>query len=139
MHALAENGWLRACVPDAYGGVRAALDVRTLCLARETLAYCSALGDFAFAMQGLGSAPVTLFGNAEQKRRYLPDVAAGRRIAAFALSEREAGSDVAALATRARHDGDQYVLDGEKSWISNAGIADFYVVFARTGETARKG
>ncbi len=139
VHALAENGWLRACVPDAYGGVRAALDVRTLCLARERLAYCSALGDFAFAMQGLGGAPVTLFGNAEQKRRYLPDVAAGRSIAAFALSEREAGSDVAALATRARLDGDEYVLDGEKSWISNAGIADFYVVFARTGEAGTKG
>ncbi|MGA9946487.1 MAG: acyl-CoA dehydrogenase family protein, partial [Candidatus Cybelea sp.] len=139
VRALAENGWLRACVPEAYGGVRAALDVRTLCLARETLAYCSALGDFAFAMQGLGSAPVTLFGNAEQKRYYLPDVAGGRRIAAFALSEREAGSDVAALATRARLDGDEYVLDGEKSWISNAGIADFYIVFARTGEAGTKG
>ncbi|MFZ0030514.1 MAG: acyl-CoA dehydrogenase family protein [Candidatus Cybelea sp.] len=139
VRALAEHGWLRACVPDTYGGVRAALDVRTLCLARETLAYCSALGDFAFAMQGLGSAPVTLFGNAEQKRHYLPDVATGRRIAAFALSERQAGSDVAALATRARLEGDEYVLDGEKSWISNAGIADFYIVFARTGEAGTKG
>ena len=139
VRALAENGWLRACVPDAYGGVRGGLDVRTLCLARERLADFSALGDFAFAMQGLGSAPVTLFGNAEQKRSYLPDVAAGRRIAAFALSEREAGSDVAALVTRARRDGDEYVLEGEKSWISNAGIADFYVVFARTGEAGTNG
>jgi acyl-CoA dehydrogenase len=139
VRALAAGGWLRACVPDVYGGVRASLDVRTLCLARETLAYCSALADFAFAMQGLGSAPVTLFGSAELKRRYLPEVAAGRCIAAFALSELEAGSDVGALATRAQRDGDVYVLDGEKSWISNAGIADLYVVFARTGSSGAKG
>src|SRR5579863_2282747 len=133
VRALADGGWLRACVPGAYGGVRAELDVRTLCLARERLAYRSALADFAFAMQGLGSAPIALFGNAELARRYLPMVANGRCVAAFALSEREAGSDVAALATRARRDGDTYVLDGEKTWISNAGIADLYVVFARTG------
>ncbi len=139
VRALAENGWLRACVPDAYGGVRATLDARTLCLARETLAYRSALADFAFAMQGLGSAALTLFGDADLQRRYLPDVAAGRCIAAFALSEREAGSDVAALTTRARRDGDWYVIDGEKSWISNAGIADLYLLFARTGGGGAKG
>ena len=139
VRALAENGWLRACVPGLYGGVRAALDARTLCLAREMLAFRSALADFAFAMQGLGSAPLTLFADAELARRYLPRVAAGGCITAFALSEKEAGSDIAALATHARRDGDWYVLDGEKSWISNAGIADLYVVFARTGGSGSKG
>ncbi|HEY6325763.1 MAG TPA: acyl-CoA dehydrogenase family protein [Candidatus Cybelea sp.] len=139
VRALAEGGWLRACVPGASGGLRADLDSRTLCVARETLAYRSALADFAFAMQGLGSAPIALFGNAELVRRYLPMVANGRCVAGFALSEREAGSDVAALATRARRDGDAYVLDGEKTWISNAGIADLYVVFARTGGDGAKG
>lgn len=139
VRALAENGWLRACVPGAYGGLRAGLDARTLCLARETLAYRSALADFAFAMQGLGSAPVALFGSAELQRRYLPSVANGRCVAAFALSEREAGSDVAALATRARPDGDAYVIDGEKTWISNAGVADLYIVFARTGPDGARG
>jgi acyl-CoA dehydrogenase len=139
VRALAENGWLRASVPGAFGGLRADLDARTLCLAREALAYRSALADFAFAMQGLGSAPLALFGSAELQRRYLPNVINGRCVAAFALSEREAGSDVAALATRARRDGDAYVLDGEKSWISNAGVADLYVVFARTGGDGAKG
>jgi acyl-CoA dehydrogenase len=139
VRALADGGWLRACVPGEYGGLRAGLDTRTLCLARETLAYRSALADFAFAMQGLGSAPVSLFGGAELRRRYLPNVANGRCVAAFALSERNAGSDVAALATRARRDGDSYVIDGEKTWISNAGVADLYVVFARTGSDGAKG
>jgi acyl-CoA dehydrogenase len=119
--------------------LRAGLDARTLCLARETLAQRSALADFAFAMQGLGSGPVSLFGNAELQRRYLANVAIGRCVAAFALSEREAGSDVAALATRARRDGDGYVIDGEKTWVSNAGIADLYVVFARTAADGAKG
>ena len=139
VRALAENGWLRPCVPGAFGGLRASLDARALCLAREALAYRSALADFAFAMQGLGSAPVSLFGSAELQRRYLPNVANGRCVAAFALSEREAGSDVAALATRARRDGDAYVLDGEKTWISNAGVADLYVVFARTADDGARG
>ncbi|HVN68170.1 MAG TPA: acyl-CoA dehydrogenase family protein [Candidatus Binatia bacterium] len=139
IRALAEGGWLRACVPGAYGGVRANLDVRTLCIARERLAHRSAFADFAFAMQGLGSAPIALFGNAELQRRYLANVAEGRCVAAFALSEREAGSDVAALATRARRDGDAYVIDGEKAWISNAGVADLYVVFARTSDDGAKG
>jgi acyl-CoA dehydrogenase len=137
--ALAENGWLRACVPGVYGGLRADLDVRTLCLARERLAYRSALADFAFAMQGLGGGPIALFGSAELKRRYLPEIANGRCIAAFALSELEAGSDVAALAMLAKAEGDAYVLDGEKAWISNAGIADLYVAFARTGGSGAKG
>jgi acyl-CoA dehydrogenase len=138
VRALADAGWLRACIPGAYGGIRAGLDVRTLCLAREMLANHSALADFAFAMQGLGSAPIALFGSTELQRRYLPNVANGRCVAAFALSEREAGSDVAALATQARRDGDAYVIDGEKTWISNAGVADLYIIFAPTsGDGAR--
>ncbi|MGA8533291.1 MAG: acyl-CoA dehydrogenase family protein [Candidatus Tumulicola sp.] len=139
VRALAEGGILRACVPDFFGGLRAALDVRTLCLAREMLAYHSALADFAFAMQGLGSGPIVLFGSAELQRRYLPSVAEGRSIAAFALSEREAGSDVASLVTTATLDRDEYVLEGEKAWISNAGLAEFYVVFARTGGAGARG
>jgi acyl-CoA dehydrogenase len=139
VRALAAGGWLRACVPGVYGGLRAGLDVRTLCLARATLAYRSALADFAFAMQGLGSGAVSLFGSSELQRRYLPMVANGRCVPAFALSEREAGSDVSALATRARRDGESYVIDGEKTWISNAGIADLYVVFARTADTGVHG
>jgi acyl-CoA dehydrogenase len=139
VRALAENGWLRACVPGVHGGLRAGLDASTLCLARDRLAYRSALADFAFAMQGLGSAPIALFGNAELQRHYLPNVVNGGCIAAFALSEREAGSDVAAIATRARRDGDAYVIDGEKAWISNAGVADLYVVFARTGGDGARG
>ncbi|MDX1420217.1 MAG: acyl-CoA dehydrogenase family protein [Rubricoccaceae bacterium] len=133
VRAMGAAGWLRHCVP-APAGASDPLDVRSLCLARETLAYRSALADFAFAMQGLGSGPISLFGSDEQRARWLPPVAAGEAVMAFALSEREAGSDVAALATTARRDGDHYVLDGEKTWISNAGVADRYVVFARTGE-----
>jgi acyl-CoA dehydrogenase len=131
VRALGAGGWLRHAVPPA--------DVRALCVARETLAYRSALGDFAFAMQGLGAGPIALFGDDAQKAAYLPDIAAGEKIAAFALSEAEAGSDVAALTTTARRDGDAYVLDGEKTWISNAGIADTYVVFARTADTGHRG
>ncbi len=104
--------------------------MRTLCLARETLAYEDGLADFAFAMQGLGSGPISLFGSDEQRSRYLPGVEAGTKIAAFALSEPDAGSDVAAMTTRA--EGDR--LTGVKTWISNGGIADFYVVFARASE-----
>ncbi len=134
VRALGRAGWLRACVPRAYGGLHDKVDVRTLCLARETLARASGLADFALAMQGLGSAPVSLFGNEEQKRSLLPGVASGELIAAFALSEPDAGSDVAATATTARRDGDGWVLDGVKTWISNGGLADRYVVFARSGE-----
>ncbi len=136
VRALGEAGWLRLCVP-APAGRHERLDVRSLCLARETLGYRSALADFAFAMQGLGSGPLSLFGTDAQQRRYLPAVARGESIAAFALSEAAAGSDVAALATTAEADGYGFVLNGEKTWISNAGIADFYVVFARTGEGPR--
>ena len=127
---LGHAGWLRHAVPEPGGR----LDVRTLCLIRETLARHAGLADFAFAMQGLGTGPVTLFGSDALKERILPPVRDGRAIAAFALSEPEAGSDVAATATTARHDGDAYVLDGTKTWISNGGIAGHYVVFARTGE-----
>ena len=128
---LGEAGWLRHVVPAAYGGVSDALDGRALCLIRESLATASGLADFSFAMQGLGTGPITLFGSDALKRRYLPDVAAGRRIAAFAISESGAGSDVGAMETVARRDGNGFILDGEKTWISNAGIAAHYVVFAK--------
>jgi alkylation response protein AidB-like acyl-CoA dehydrogenase len=132
---LGADGWLRHAVGGkAYGGEHDVIDTRANCLLRETLARHAGLADFAFAMQGLGSGAITLHGTEEQKRAYLPRVADGEAIAAFALSEPDAGSDVAALACSAREQGDGYVLDGEKTWISNGGIADFYVVFARTGE-----
>ena len=132
---LGAANWLRHAVGgSAYGGSAESIDTRAICLIRETLARHSGLADFAFAMQGLGSGAITLHGTEEQKRRYLPRVAAGSAIAAFALSEPEAGSDVAALQCAARREGDSYVLNGEKTWISNGGIADFYVVFARSGE-----
>lgn len=132
--ALGEAGLLKAVVPAEYGGLHPQLDVRTLCIARETLAFRDGLADFAFAMQGLGTGSITLYGSSELKRRYLPRVRDGKAIAAFALSEPEAGSDVAALAMTAKPDGNQFRLDGEKTWISNGGIADHYVVFARSGE-----
>jgi len=134
VRALGEAGVLRHCVPAAHGGARAALDSRSLVVCRETLARHDGLADFAFAMQGLGSGPVTLAGSAPLQAEVLPRVARGEWIAAFALSEPEAGSDVAAIACTARDDGDAWVLDGEKTWISNGGIADVYCVFARTGE-----
>ena len=135
VRVLGKAGWLRHAVAGtAHGGSSDTLDTRTLCLIRETLARHNGLADFAFAMQGLGSGAISLDGSPEQKSRYLPRVAKGDAISAFALSEPEAGSDVAAMACAARLDGDHYVLDGEKTWISNGGIADIYVVFARTGE-----
>ncbi len=134
VRALGAAGWLRYCVPAAHGGALAALDSRALCLARETLAYHDGLADFAFAMQGLGSGAITLAGSDAQQARWLPAVAQGAAIAAFALSEPDAGSDVAAMTTRAVRDGGDWVLDGCKTWISNGGIADFYCVFARTGD-----
>jgi acyl-CoA dehydrogenase len=135
--ALGDAGFLKAAVPAEHGGLHPRLDVRTLCLAREILAYRDGLADFAFAMQGLGTGSISLYGSAELKARYLPPVRDGRAIAAFALSEPEAGSDVAALAATAKPDGASYVrIDGSKTWISNGGIADHYVVFVRTGEAA---
>jgi acyl-CoA dehydrogenase len=129
---LGRDGWLKFSAPDESEAER--IDVRTLALIRETLARRSGLADFAFAMQGLGAGPVSLFGTAEQRKAWLPKTRAGKAIAAFALSEPTSGSDVANIVTIARRDGNSFVLDGEKTWISNGGIADFYVVFARTGE-----
>ncbi len=135
VRALGEAGWLKAVIPAAYGGLSEHLDVRTLCVAREILAWHDSLADFAFAMQGLGTGSISLYGTDQVKARYLPPVRDGRHIAAFALSEPEAGSDVSALATTATPDGAGHIrLNGIKTWISNGGIADHYVVFARTGE-----
>lgn len=130
---LGRDGWLAHSAPDPNGG-DTSLDVRTLCLIRETLARHDGLADFAFAMQGLGAGAISLFGSEEQRRAWLSRTRAGDAIAAFALSEPKSGSDVAAIETTAAEDGDHYVLSGEKTWISNGGIADFYTVFARTGE-----
>jgi acyl-CoA dehydrogenase len=129
---LGAAGFTRYCVRAGQGGVFEDFDVRAISILRETLAQFDGLADFAFAMQGLGSGAITLAGSAELQSKYLPRVARGESIAAFALSEPEAGSDVAAMQCRARQDGEHYVLDGEKTWISNGGIADFYCVFART-------
>ena len=147
---LGSAGWLRYCVPARFGGALEQLDSRALVLLRETLAWHSPLADFAFAMQGLGSGAITLAGSAAQQAQYLPAVADGSKIAAFALSEAEAGSDVAAMQSTARRDragrpgaaadsGDaasDWILDGSKTWISNGGIADFYCIFAKTDATA---
>ncbi|MCC2973718.1 acyl-CoA dehydrogenase family protein [Massilia sp. IC2-476] len=132
---LGGGGWLR----HAVGGAGRAIDTRAICLIRETLARHAGLADFAFAMQGLGSGAISLFGSPAQQEAWLPRVASGDAIAAFALSEPQAGSDVAAMQCAARREGDEYVLDGEKTWISNGGIADFYVVFARTGDGGGEG
>ena len=128
---LGEAGWLEYCVPAQHGGRRDQLDSRSLCILRETLARHEGLADFAFAMQGLGSGAITLAGSPALQRQFLPRVARGEAIAAFALSEPDAGSDVAAMSTRAREEDGWIVLDGTKTWISNGGIADFYTVFAR--------
>ncbi|MEY4725896.1 MAG: hypothetical protein RLZ36_523 [Pseudomonadota bacterium] len=137
---LGADGWLRhAIAGTAYGASHEVIDTRSLCLLRETLAWHHGLADFAFAMQGLGSGAISLFGTPAQKAQYLPRVAKGEAIAAFALSETTAGSDVAAMQCSARREGDHWVIDGEKTWISNGGIADFYVVFVRdaSGGTVR--
>jgi len=130
--ALGEAGFLAPAVPEAGA---AGIDVRELCLARETLAYYSGLADFAFAMQGLGTGSITLHGTPAQRQRYLPPARAGRSVAAFALSEPDAGSDVAAISTTATPVSGGWQLDGLKTWISNGGIADHYVVFARAGNS----
>ena len=132
---LGDAGWLRHAVAGtSHGGATELIDTRSICLLREILAWHHGLADFAFAMQGLGSGAISLHGTPAQRERYLPRVARGEAIAAFALSEPQAGSDVAAMACSATASGDGYRLDGEKTWISNGGIADFYLVFARTGE-----
>jgi len=130
---LGRDGWLTPSAP-APADMSARLDVRTLCLTRETLARHCGLADFAFAMQGLGAGPISLFGTLEQRQDWLPRTRGGAAISAFALTEPASGSDVANITTTAVRDGDAWVLDGEKTWISNGGIADVYVVFARTGE-----
>ncbi|HWI77434.1 MAG TPA: acyl-CoA dehydrogenase family protein [Sphingomicrobium sp.] len=130
VQALGSAGFLKLSVADA----KHRPDVRSLAIVRETLAYHSALADFAFAMQGLGSGAISLFGTVEQKRQWLPSVASGEAIAAFAMTEPECGSDAANIQTSAMKDGNEWVLVGEKTYISNGGIADFYVTFARTGE-----
>src|SRR5579872_734217 len=135
---LGAAGWTRHSVPFASDRPDAQFDVRSLALIRETLAWYDGLADFAFAMQGLGSGAISLAGSQEQKSHYLPRVASGEAIAAFALSEPDAGSDVAALQCAARLDGEHYVLDGRKTWISNGGIADFYCVFARTSAAEKR-
>lgn len=134
---LGSAGWLKYAIGGtAYGAAADNIDTRALCIIRETLARHSGLADFAFAMQGLGSGAITLFGTETQKQKYLPRVGSGASIAAFALSEPEAGSDAAAMQCEATQRGDSYELNGEKTFISNGGIADFYVVFARTTGSA---
>lgn len=137
---LGEQGWLRYCVPaglnGALGGALDRLDSRALVILRETLAFHSPLADFAFAMQGLGSGAITLAGSPEQQAAYLPRVASGEKIAAFALSEADAGSDAGAMATRATPSAGGWSINGSKSWISNGGIADFYVTFVKTDPAA---
>ena len=130
VRALGESGFCRHAVVNSAGHI----DVRSLCLIRETLARYSGLADFAFAMQGLGAGPVGLFGSDLQKERLLPRVSAGGTLPAFALTEPDAGSDVAGITTTARSSSGYFIIDGRKTWISNGGIADFYIVFARTGE-----
>ena len=135
---MAEAGLLRRCVPGAWGGATDLVDVRSLCLIREALAYASGLCDAMFALQGLGSGPISFFGDEAQRKAWLPKVVAGKAIAAFALTEPGAGSDLSMVQTSARRENGHYVLNGVKRFISNAGIADFYVVFARTGEATGK-
>ncbi|MGA0570346.1 acyl-CoA dehydrogenase family protein [Variovorax sp. VNK109] len=133
---LGDAGWLRYCVPAAHGGALEKLDSRALVILRETLAFHSPLADFAFAMQGLGSGAITLAGSPAQQVAYLPAVASGSKIAAFALSEPDAGSDAGAMAMRAVDNGSGFTLDGSKTWISNGGLADFYCTFAKTDPQA---
>ena len=133
---LGQGGWLRYCVPQSNGGALQHLDSRSLVILREILSWHSPLADFSFAMQGLGSGAITLAGTADQQSRYLPAVAKGEKIAAFALSEEDAGSDVAGMKTNATSNAKGFILNGGKTWISNGGIADFYVVFAKTDASA---
>ena len=126
---LGAGGWLRAVIPAAYGGTTERLDFRSICISRDILARVSGLADSAFALQGLGTAPISMFGSDLQKKRYLPRVAEGATIAAFAISEPDAGSDLSSMRTTAVRDGGDWVIEGRKTWISNAGIADHYIVF----------
>ncbi|WP_107496849.1 acyl-CoA dehydrogenase family protein [Thalassobius sp. I31.1] len=130
---LGRDGWAAHSGVDP-ADVSAKLDVRTLCLIRETLAYHDGIADFSFAMQGLGTGAISLFGTEAQKSEWLPKTRSGAAISAFALTEPQSGSDVANSTMTAQRDGDEYILNGEKTWISNGGIADVYTLFARTGE-----
>ena len=135
VHRLGEGGWLKAVVPQAYGGLYPSFDVRTLVSGTGNPRRSRGLGGFRLCHAGLGTGPITLFGSDALKEQYLPPVARGDAIAAFALSEPEAGSDVAAMSTTATPDGPEHMrIDGVKTWISNGGIADHYVVFARSVE-----
>jgi acyl-CoA dehydrogenase len=135
---LSAGGFTKYVVPKAQGGATEKLDVRSLCLIREHLAYHSGLADFAFAMQGLGSGPIALFGSDALRSAHLRGIAEGKVITAFAISEKDAGSDLNAMTTATKRDGDHYILNGEKTWISNAGIADQFVVFARFPELGER-
>lgn len=136
---LASAGFTRYTIAKAYGGVHEFLDVRSICLIRMGLAYYSGLADFVFAMQGLGSGTISLVGSDALKQKYLPGIGDGSLCAAFALTEPESGSDIANIRTTANLDGDDYVINGCKTFISNGGIADQYVVLARTGEAGARG
>ena len=133
---LGNSGWLRYCVADKFGGALPRLDSRALVVLRETLAFYSPLADFAFAMQGLGSGAITLAGTPEQQAAYLPQVASGKKIAAFALSEADAGSDAGAMQSSATRTATGWLINGSKTWISNGGMADFYVTFVKTDPDA---
>lgn len=137
LRRLAAAGWLKYVIPRRFGGVHDRIDLRSLCIIRECLARNSGLSDFSFAMQGLGSAPITLCGSEALKTKYLPKIASGAAIAAFAISEAGAGSDASAMQTTARRADGGYVLEGSKTWISNTGLADFYVVFCRFPEMGK--
>jgi acyl-CoA dehydrogenase len=131
---LGSAGWLKTTT----NGPNGKPDVRSMCIARETLAYHSGLADFVFALQGLGSVGISLFGSKQLKDKWIPRVASGEAIGAFAISEPDAGSDVAAMKTVAKKYGDDYIINGTKTWISNAGIADFYLVFCRYPEEGER-
>lgn len=131
--SLGDGGWLQHSCIDPQD-LNSKIDVRSLCLIRETLARHDGLADFAFAMQGLGTGALSLFGTPEQKSFWLTETRKGHAISAFALTEPQSGSDVANISMTAQKDGDTYVLNGEKTWISNGGIADLYCLFARSGE-----
>jgi alkylation response protein AidB-like acyl-CoA dehydrogenase len=140
LRQIAREGLTRYTVPAEYGGAMSHVDIRSLCVIRRGLAYHSSLADTMFAMQGLGSYPITLAGGEQLKRTFLPRVASGEAIAAFAVTEPQAGSDAAAIETTASRSGNSYILNGAKKFISNAGIADFYVIFAKTDpDGGRKG
>ncbi len=134
LQALAQDGWLAFLHPDAGPEAEPAGDFRSICLMRESLAYADDLADYAFSIQALSATPLVRYGSLAQRRRYLPQLADGRLVGSFAVSEDEAGSDVAAIRLRAERVVDGYVLNGHKAWVANGSIADLHCVIARTGE-----